>query len=647
MAEPKQQLPNHKYAIGKSVHYETRGFGPPPAPTPAVTEPTRMLGAEAILRPAARPEQPQPVRAAAEELDRPSEKHAVWIVHGMGQQIPFETLDSLTTGILNVADRLGTRMPGTCPRVTVVKFGPSSPGGKEQVVERVEIDLQDKGDPKKNCQLHLYEAYWAPVTEGAARLSDVISFFFNGGMRSILNSRKPFLRAMFPDESPAGPQQGLQQFKIPFRAVLEVTLTLLLLLSLIAINAVIVSAGAAKASIPAFTMMRFDQHWKQLSAMATGMCAIALSFGVILFLGEMCKPATLARWKKLFISIVGWIGFSVTAFTILASAALMSTITRFPWVARLLERMNTASVQGVSTLFLFGAAFLVVAALVSRAAKRSNGTELRGDPFLVFLFVLSFVLHLTVIPALALVARSDLTLPAYVPAFLQWAANLLANSLWVWPALIALAKLVRDLLVQFPGDVAIYVDSNKLDRFYKIRHEIKQIASDSVTGIYTARNADDSAWEYSKIAIVGHSLGSVVAYDTLNRLLNLDDITGNHVDVEKRTCLLETFGSPLDKIAFFFTIQGKETFHIREQLTAVVQPLIQSYAKFRTFPWVNIYSRNDIVSGSLQFYDLPGTTCKYKVENIPDPDAVVPLAAHLDYWKNDLVWQQLYARIAP
>ncbi len=646
MAEPKQQLPNHKYAIGKSVHYETRGFGPPPAPTPTITEPTRILGAEVLLRPAARPEQPRPQRTA-EELGRPTEKHAVWIVHGMGQQIPFETLDSLTTGILKVADRFGARIPGSRPRVTAVKFGPSGPGGKEQVVERVEIDLQDKEDAKKNCQLHLYEAYWAPVTEGAAKLGDVISFFFNGGMRSIWNSRKPFLRAMFPDESPAGPKQGMQQFKIPFRAVLEVTLTLLLLLSLIAINAVIVSAGAAKASIPAFTMMRFDQHWKQLSAMATAMCAIALSFGVILFLGEMCKPANLARWKRLFISIVGWIGFSVTALTILASAALMSTITRLEWVAYLLKRMNSESVQGVSTLFLLAAAFLVVAALVSRASKRSSGTELRGDSFLVFLFVLSFALHLAVIPALVLVARSELTLPAYLPAIVQWAASLLANPLWVWPALIVLAKLVRDLLIQFPGDVVIYVDSNKLDRFYKIRQEIKQIASDSVTGIYTARSADDSSWEYSRIAIVGHSLGSVIAYDTLNKLLNLDDITGNHVDVEKRTCLLETFGSPLDKIAFFFTIQGKETFHIREQLAAVVQPLIQSYAKFRTFPWVNVYSRNDIVSGSLQFYDLPDTTYKFKVENIPDPDAVVPLAAHVDYWKNELVWQQLYARIAP
>ena len=86
------------------------------------------------------------------------------------------------------------------------------------------------------------------------------------------------------------------------------------------------------------------------------------------------------------------------------------------------------------------------------------------------------------IPALVLVARSELTLPAYLPAIVQWAASLLANPLWVRPALIVLAKLVRGLLIQFPGDVAIYVDSNKLDRFCKIRHEIKQIASDSVTG---------------------------------------------------------------------------------------------------------------------------------------------------------------------
>jgi len=41
------------------------------------------------------------------------------------------------------------------------------------------------------------------------------------------------------------------------------------------------------------------------------------------------------------------------------------------------------------------------------------------------------------------------------------------------------------------------------------------------------------------------------------------------------------------------------------------------------------------------------TPRKCKVEKHSRPDTVVSLAAHVDYWKNDLVWQQLYARIAP
>jgi hypothetical protein len=638
----RKQRPN-KYEIGTSVEYATRGFARGPAPASA--QPTKKPEQDFSFRPSEPPGAPP--AAAFKEPGRPKQKHAVWAIHGMGQQVPFETLDSLATGILKVADELGARMTDRGPRVTVVKFAASGPGAKEQVVQRVEIDLQDKNDPARVCELHLYEAYWAPFTEGAAKLSDVISFFFNGAMRGIWNAFRPFKRAMFPKELSAVSDEDMQKFWIPPRAVLEVTLTLLILLSLIAINAVIVSAGAAIAHIPAFSMMNFKDHWPQLSAMATGMCAIALSFGVILFLAETCKPAGLARWKKRFISVVGWIGFSSTAVAILGAALLMSSVTRFQFVARWLHDMNSAAVQGVSTLFLLAALLLAIVAWGVRGSKRSSGTELRGDPLLVFLFVLSFALHLAVVPALVVAAMWRLSLPEYLPGWSGWLAWLVTRSVWVWPALIALAKFVRELLIQYPGDVAIYVDSNKLDRFYKIRQEIKQIALDSVTGIYTARNADGTGFEYSRIGIVGHSLGSVIAYDTLNKLLNLDDLAGNPIGVEQRTCLLETFGSPLDKIAFFFTIQGKQTFHIREELAAVVQPLIQSYAKFRNFPWINIFSPHDIVSGSLQFYDLPGPEGCLKVQNMADPDAVVPLVAHVDYWKNDLVWRQLYARIAP
>ena len=77
-----------------------------------------------------------------------------------------------------------------------------------------------------------------------------------------------------------------------------------------------------------------------------------------------------------------------------------------------------------------------------------------------------------------------------------------------------------------------------------------------------------------------------------------------------------------------------------------MQPLIQSYTGFRRFPWINVYSRSDIICGQLKFYDVyppdsavPPTD--NTVSNVPDPDAVVPLIAHVEYWKNSTLWNKL------
>ena len=40
---------------------------------------------------------------------------------------------------------------------------------------------------------------------------------------------------------------------------------------------------------------------------------------------------------------------------------------------------------------------------------------------------------------------------------------------------------------------------------------------------------------------------------------------------------------------------------------------------------------------------LPGVA----VHNIVDKDAAVPLVAHLDYWKNETVWNALLGEIIP
>src|SRR5206468_3897715 len=124
--------------------------------------------------------------------------------------------------------------------------------------------------------------------------------------------------------------------------------------------------------------------------------------------------------------------------------------------------------------------------------------------------------------------------------------------------------------------------------------------------VYSLRNADGKL-EYSDIIMAGHSLGSLIAYDTLNRLINEDaraesnESTG-HLGIVDRTCLLLTFGSPLDKTAFLFGAQRKQT-KTRSALAAAVQPLIQR-PEWRP-PWVNVYSRWDPISAALKFYDPP------------------------------------------
>jgi hypothetical protein len=141
---------------------------------------------------------------------------------------------------------------------------------------------------------------------------------------------------------------------------------------------------------------------------------------------------------------------------------------------------------------------------------------------------------------------------------------------------------------------------------------------------------------------------SVLAYDTLNALINLDNVSsdGQKRDVVGRTRAVVTFGSPLDKTAFIFRMQAKsDEDWIREQMTDSVQPLIVSYAEFRpeTLTWVNIWSRMDIISGSLDYYDDPvmPPDLPQRVQNMVDPQANIPLKAHVQYWNNELLRKTL------
>ena len=599
---------------------------------------------ERFARRAAREE-----RAEREPGKPPVTRRAVWIVHGMGQQVPFETLDGLAEGIMRVARPVPGK-DGFEPRVRTVQIG-------DQTVQRVELDVFENG---RCVDLHLYEAYWAPVTEGEVKLSEVIRFLFSATFRGLLNVFQPFHRAMF---------NQFVEVKIPWRAAAEIAVALATLAALIAINTVIVAAGTSHYGLAGMSLPDVADHWTALSALASCLSAVAIAFGLILFVADLSHPGATPRklvsaagwfvkaprllnaienWSRGIITVVGWGAFYVTLVAMIAGGAALLLFAIYSGTEvspqdPLFRQLQAFSAGLVLAMAIVGLVVLAIKGSL-QSASRPAWTAIPYTPF----FLLSGAIFFAAFVGPVLIGFGWIDFSPISATFPNW----LSHPFWVWPLLLAASWMVRGLMVQYVGDVAVYVAAQTLDRFNIMRQRIKQIAMDSARAVYLAQ--EDEEFLYDKIAVVGHSLGSVIAYDTLNGLLNAEKLSLTDLKIAERTCLLETFGSPLDKIAFFFSYQGKNTLHIREQLAEVVQPLISSYEEFRKFPWINVYSRNDIISGRVEMYDLSpdgqpeplrALIGHRAVQRFIDPDAIVPLVAHVNYWKNTIVWQKLYEEV--
>ena len=147
------------------------------------------------------------------------------------------------------------------------------------------------------------------------------------------------------------------------------------------------------------------------------------------------------------------------------------------------------------------------------------------------------------------------------------------------------------------------MSAHKLSKFNELRDAIQISVGRVIAGVYLAQAQDykpapdvshleggvvtqppgaakSPTFLYDNIIVVGHSLGSVISYDVLNHMLVDDEIarTAGHseqiLQVQERTKLLLTFGSPLDKTAFLFRIKGG-TDELREAAAANWQPLIR------------------------------------------------------------------------
>ena len=244
-----------------------------------------------------------------------TKKRAVWIVHGMGQQIPYETLEQLADGLIREAEHSnpGLRIK---PLFREVRVG-------DTVLQRVELTFPRAG--RDSQEVHLYECYWAPMTEGAVQLRDVVKFLWDGGGRGLINFFTGFARALFGN---------MVEFSLTWRTPLYLLVTLAVLAALTVINAIIVGTGASLAGISSSQKFVPCALVPYLTAMASIVCAVTISFGATLFLAEMSRPTRdVPPPYGRRIRDLSWIAFGVTVATILAGAAIMAFMVWRPLLA--------------------------------------------------------------------------------------------------------------------------------------------------------------------------------------------------------------------------------------------------------------------------------------------------------------------------
>jgi hypothetical protein len=175
-----------------------------------------------------------------------------------------------------------------------------------------------------------------------------------------------------------------------------------------------------------------------------------------------------------------------------------------------------------------------------------------------------------------------------------------------------LFKKINKMMIDYVGDIVAYTGTDKKSEHHKIRQTIIKGASEYILSLLKSS-------DYDRIIIVGHSLGSVIAYNALNRInlkINLDPELS---PLAEKIRGLITFGSPLDKIAFFFREQVSKQEYLRGQIIDHIHSfkaknwyaensadILKSEIKqfLDDIHWINFWDPKDPISGELDFYKV-------------------------------------------
>jgi hypothetical protein len=494
---------------------------------------------------------------------------AILVIHGIGEQNPYETLDSFARGFARCFEDRGTPP----------SLRPERIAHADWTEVAVHLEFSTPATERGLRSLSLFEYYWAPHTQGQVTYRGVLRWLVRTGLT-------------------------------PLRYLGD--------------------------NLQALQAAQTDLRWTALTW---------------LFLREMMRGALGYLPVLLLIGVIG-LALSRTGPPLVEAGRRFGEL-----LGGERHRLALGAVIVCWTMAIFLGAFLV-GRLWERLRRPGARMEKLADPVWVVsasVFLIGFAAA-----GAAIGHVRGLDLGAY--AALAGQPSVLGP---VFAGLVAL--FLRRILIGYLGDVTVYVAADQKAASYRARSGILTESSAALARLLVGQ-------QYDQVILAGHSLGSVIAYDTVNEVLSQVWAAGDQSGQKPEIALtradlsglkgLVTFGSPLDKIFYFFREHVRPDQAIRAQILSFLHSfrrgrsgrdygkLLLTYARsdspgaepsaFPTlgtdFVWLNVWSPMDPVSGPLRFY------------RVKDEDRLCRWyrlwgAAHLDYWTDKAFYEFMARRL--
>lgn len=548
------------------------------------------------------------------------------VIHGMGEENPYETLDSFARGLYR---HFGGPDRPTHTMRTEWKERGSDPAHNQKSWTQAQIRFEPTAAASPAApRVTVAEYYWSPATKGKMKDAAVLTWLIRTGLEPFRYLSENLQVMQDAGAAGSAADRTRRGLFILFREFFRfIWVYPFLLLSFVALAAFLSQVKDVAAALTSLTG-NYRTMWAGL--------LIAVRLLIL---------ASLAGY---FWNFGKWLRFRVP---------------------------KTGSRRRYSWFALIGAAIIAAAAFVAPA------WWMKG-----FLTTAAW-------PACAASAVMAAIPPRFHP-LVAWVSQLLLveapfTCLLIPLLELGIAAVIRNFLIDFLGDVAIYTNLNQRAGNFAARAQILEECGHALTTLYVdlreeaidglvpggkdagAEERKAAAQQLSRddfeVVIAAHSLGTVIAYDTINDLFNRARIGAKaagafeplgqpadppaiHVCRQMRGLL--TFGSPLNKTYYFFRDNSNAEQLIRAQLidqlhsfrllapagplsgVEVAPPGVDPELAgiIRDFRWVNMWATMDIFSGKLFFYDLPPEHQLHRWY-------WKPVLAHLSYWTDESMYQ--------